>query len=214
MTDKNPYIDLDEKGVKEQLALFKEALEGKETIDLYTEFELEKPKEITDEEKANIAVLNENNDKLAEITKLLGVSQNKEGTQSHEPSPAEKELLVRQEKLEKSAFSDKVADIKKIDADFSAETIEALDIPTSEKITVMSTVADIVTKYEAGYAKLKTELSSKGAKEATSKLSSGKQEENIIDNPDNAKEGAGKAIVAKFAEKLSYKLEESTPETK
>ena len=205
----NPYTSLDEKGVKEQIALFKEALKGKENIDLYTEFALEKPIEVTEDEKAKFAALEKNNDTLAQITKLLGVSKDSK-TSTVEPSPVEKELLIRQEKLETSALADKVSEIKSINSEFNAEGIESLDIPTSEKLTVMGTVKEIVTKYQTGYDKLKAELTGKDAGTQTTKLSSDSQDSTT--EPDTSKEGAGKDIVAKFASQ--YRYETKTKEDK
>ncbi len=207
MTEKNPYSELDEKGVKEQLALFKEALKGKETVDLYTEFALEKPKEITDEEKAKFATLEENTDKLSEITKLLGVSKSTTSDIT-EPTPEHKKLLVRQEKLEQSAFSDKISEIKSINSEFNSEGIEKLDIPTSEKIAVAGTVKEIVTKYQEGYDKLKSELTSTDASTKDTKLSGTAQDKSTDTNTDETP--AGKSIVAKFASQHNLELKKDT----
>lgn len=199
----NPYTSLDEKGVKEQIALFKEALKGKDNIDLYEEFTLEKPKEITEDEKTQLAALKENSDKLSQITKLLGVS--KDNKTSTEPTDAEKELLARQEKLEKSAFTDKVAEIKSINSEFDATSIEELEIPTSEKVTVAGTVKEIITKYQTGYDKLKAELTTSNAGTKDTKLSSKKQNEGT--SSDGEKPGAGKDIVSKMATRYNLKTE-------
>ncbi len=207
----NPYSKLDETGVKEQLALFKEALEGKENIDLYTAFALDKPVEVTEDEKTQFAALEKNSDTLSQISKILGGSKDSKNS-TVEPSPAEKELLIRQEKLEKSALADKVSEIKSINSEFDATGIEELDIPTSEKLTVMGQVKEIVTKYQSGYDKLKAELTGKDAGTQTTKLATDSKD--TSDGPDNAKEGAGKDIVAKFASRYGYQTKTKNEDTK
>lgn len=181
----NPYTKLDSDGIKAELAKFSEALKSDvaKDIDILKELKVEAPKLDEDPKKdiPNEAPKPEKKIDTDAIKSWTPIYENaKEALleagfkfESTEPqtskmSEAEKAVGERITKIATAKFSEQKTDLLKDDKDFPVEIIEKLDVPIEDRVIIMASMKEIVSRNSEAVAKVQKELdvASKSLEEA------------------------------------------------
>ncbi len=184
-TKDNPYSKLDTDGLKKELAKFSEALKSDvaKDIDILKELKIDAPK-LDPDPKANIKNEAPKSEKKLDTDAIkswtpiyenakealleAGFKFEKAEPETSKMSEANQLVEKRITKIATAKFSEQKTGLLKVDKDFPVEIIEKLDIPVEDRVTIMASMNEVVSRNSEAVAKVQKELdvASKSLEEA------------------------------------------------
>lgn len=196
----NKYLDLEKDDLKNEAALIKEALVAAK-VDLHSQFGLAKS-EVKVDNTDGIAALQKIHIATAKKIEELG-GEIKSVQSAPEPTPAEKKVYVELEKLHTSQLSAKTQEVLKVDPDFPVDVVKEANIPTADKVSLMSAMTSVAARQAEAIDRVKSEVKAQENDEQETAKFSAPTEEKVEENAD-----AGKEYLEKLQAKFGIKTEE------
>ena len=162
----NKYLEFESDDLKNEATLIKEALVASK-VDLHSAFGLEKTVIATGKK----------------IEELGGEITSKQS--SVEQTPAEKQVYAELEKLHASSLSAKTQEVLKLDPDFPVDVVKEANIPTADKVSLMSAMTTVAARQSEAINRVKSEVASQEKEsEETAKFSAPTEEATKEDDPE------------------------------
>jgi len=190
----NKYLELEKDDLVNEVVQIKEALTASK-VDIHSALGLEKAETKIDN-SSSIEALTGLRSQIGE--KIIALGGKIETISVPQETEAEKKIYVEIEKLQQSQLDAKKAAVQEIDADFPTDVIENAQIPTAQKVTLMSSMIDVAGRTAKAVDKVKSELDKTvDEKSETAKFSTpdkGEKEEEIT----------GKSYLSNIKGKLNF----------
>ena len=203
----NPYLKLDETGIKTELAKFSEALKSDtaknlDIADILGIKKSETPKDVTTDSTPKPKEPSLDAEQIKRWTPIYENAKDAlveagfkfEATEplTSKMSEAEKAVGERITKIATAKFSEQKTDLLKTDKDFPVEIIEKLDIPIEDKVIIMSSMKEVTSRNSEAVAKVQKELDVASKSLDETKI--------LVPKPEEKNDGAKK--VAELASKM------------
>ena len=178
----NKYLDLEKDDLTNEAALIKEALVASKA-DLHTVFGLEQAEVKVDNSDAIKTLTQIHIATGKKIEELGGEITSKQS--SVEQTPAEKQVYAELEKLHASSLSAKTQEVLKLDPDFPVDVVKEANIPTADKVSLMSAMTTVAARQSEAINRVKSEVASQEKEsEETAKFSAPTEEATKEDDPE------------------------------
>ena len=200
----NKYLNLEKDDLTNEAALIKEALVASKA-DLHTVFGLEQAEVKVDNSEAIKSLSQIHLATGKQIEELGGEIKSVQSTAT-EQTPAEKKVYAELEKLHASSLSVKTQEVLKIDPDFPVDVVKEANIPTSEKVSVMSAMATVAARQIEAINRVKSEVKTQEVEEQETAKFSTPTEEKVEASEEDV--NAGKNYIESLQAKFGIKTEE------
>ena len=178
----NKYLEFESDDLKNEATLIKEALVASK-VDLHSAFGLEKTEVQVDNTEAIAALQKIHIATGKKIEELGGEITSKQS--SVEQPPAEKQVYAELEKLHASSLSAKTQEVLKLDPDFPVDVVKEANIPTADKVSLMSAMTTVAARQSEAINRVKSEVASQEKEsEETAKFSAPTEEATKEDDPE------------------------------
>ena len=178
----NKYLEFESDDLKNEATLIKEALVASK-VDLHSAFGLEKTEVQVDNTEAIAALQKIHIATGKKIEELGGEITSKQS--SVEQTPAEKQVYAELEKLHASSLSAKTQEVLKLDPDFPVDVVKEANIPTADKVSLMSAMTTVAARQSEAINRVKSEVASQEKEsEETAKFSAPTEEATKEDAPE------------------------------
>lgn len=202
----NKYLEFESDDLKNEATLIKEALVASK-VDLHSAFGLEQTEVKVDNTEAIKALQKIHIATAVKIEELGGEITSKQ-SDSETQTPAEKKVYAELEKLHSSQLSAKVTEVLKIDPDFPVDVVKEANIPTADKVSLMSAMTTVAARQVEAINRVKSEVTAQEKEsEETAKFSTPTEE--TIAQPEEDPEAG-----AKYLAKIQAKFGITETETK
>ncbi len=193
----NKYLEFESDDLKNEATLIKEALVASK-VDIHSVFGLEKSEVQVDNTEAIKALQKIHIATGVKIEELGGEITSKQ-SESVQQSPAEKQVYAELEKLHSSSLSAKTAEVLKIDPDFPVDVVKEANIPTADKVSLMSAMTTVAARQVEAINRVKSEVASQETEtEETAKFSAPTEETATTEEDPEAGAKYLAALQAKF----------------
>jgi hypothetical protein len=191
----NKYLELEKDDLVNEVVQIREALTASK-VDIHSALGLEKAEKTIDN-SSSIEALTGLRLNIGE--KIIALGGKIETISAPQETEAEKKIYVEIEKLQQSQLDAKKEAVQAIDADFPTDVIENAEIPTAQKVTLMSSMIDVASRTVKAVDKVKVELDATvDEKSETAKFSTpdkGEAKEEEI---------TGKSYLSEMKDKLNF----------
>ena len=178
----NKYLEFESDDLKNEATLIKEALVASK-VDLHSAFGLEKTEVQVDNTEPIAAAQIIHIATGKKIEELGGEITSKQS--SVEQTPAEKQVYAELEKLHASSLSAKTQEVLKLDPDFPVDVVKEANIPTADKVSLMSAMTTVAARQSEAINRVKSEVASQEKEsEETAKFSAPTEEATKEDDPE------------------------------
>ncbi len=191
----NKYLEFESDDLKNEATLIKEALVASK-VDIHSVFGLEKSEVQVDNTEAIKALQKIHIATGVKIEELGGEITSKQ-SESIQQSPAEKQVYAELEKLHSSSLSAKTAEVLKIDPDFPVDVVKEANIPTAEKVSLMSALTSVAARQVEAINRVKSEVTAQEDESIETTKFSAPVEEAVDEDPEAGAKYLA-AIQAKF----------------
>jgi len=191
----NKYLELEKDDLVNEVVQIREALTASK-VDIHSALGLEKAETKIDN-SSSIEALTGLRSQIGE--KIIALGGKIETISAPQETDAEKKIYVEIEKLQQSQLDAKKVAVQEIDADFPTEVIENAEIPTAQKVTLMSSMIDVAGRTAKAVNKVKSELDKTvDEKSETAKFSTPEKGET------KEEEITGKSYLSEMKAKLNF----------
>lgn len=191
----NKYLELEKDDLVNEVVQIREALTASK-VDIHSALGLEKAETKIDN-SSSIEALTGLRSQIGE--KIIALGGKIETISAPQETDAEKKIYVEIEKLQQSQLDAKKVAVQEIDADFPTEVIENAEIPTAQKVTLMSSMIDVASRTAKAVDKVKSELDKTvDEKSETAKFSTPDKGET------KEEEVTGKSYLSEMKAKLNF----------
>ena len=191
----NKYLELEKDDLVNEVVQIREALTASK-VDIHSALGLEKAETKIDN-SSSIEALTGLRSQIGE--KIIALGGKIETISAPQETDAEKKIYAEIEKLQQSQLDAKKVAVQEIDADFPTEVIENAQIPTAQKVTLMSSMIDVASRTAKAVDKVKSELDKTvDEKSETAKFSTPDKGET------KEEEVTGKSYLSEMKAKLNF----------